>query len=153
MDKELRTELRQAVLLSRFRSTQPTRSHRKYISYKSIAAFVNLSVYEVQHICRKALLPTKAVTAKMRERILTWEHIDFLLSPKTLELWAGYTMKERVKYFHRRFLDKRIAITSLRRLYLKNKIKRKKVRQEKVMPTAARENFTENCRKALQAIE
>ena len=62
-------------------------------------------------------------------------------------------MKERVKYFHRRFLDKRIAITSLRRLYLQHRIKRKKVRQEKAMPTAAREQFTDNCRKVLQAVE
>ena len=75
------------------------------------------------------------------------------MSPKTLEQWAGFTMKERVKYFHRRFLDKRIAITSLRRLYLKNRIKRKKVRQEKVMPVAARQNFVEKCRSVLQAVE
>ena len=70
MDDERRSERRQAVLLLRFRNTEPTSSNRKYVSYKRIAAFVNLTEYEVQHICRKALLPTKCITAKMRERIL-----------------------------------------------------------------------------------
>ena len=71
MDDERRSERRQAVLLLRFRSTEPSSSSRKYVTYRRIAAFVNLSVYEVQHICRKALLPTKPVTAKKLERILS----------------------------------------------------------------------------------
>ena len=62
------------------------------------------------------------------------ENIDFLLSEETLRKWAGLTMKERVILFHRRFMNKKIAITSLRRLYLNNKVKRKKVRQHKGVP-------------------
>ena len=61
-------------------------------------------------------------------RKLEQEHVDFLLSEDTLKKWAGFTMKERVILFHRRFMNKKIAITSLRRLYLNNKVKRKKVR-------------------------
>ena len=71
MDNERKSQLREAVLLLRFRSSKPNISDRKYVSYKRIAAFVNLSVNEVQHICRKALLPKKPVTAKMRERIIS----------------------------------------------------------------------------------
>ena len=61
-------------------------------------------------------------------------------------MWTGYTLKERTKYFHRQFLDKRIAVTTLRRLYLKNKIKRKVVRQEKVLPAETRQTFQEQCK-------
>ena len=44
---------------------------------------------------------------------------------------AGFPLKQRAVMFHRMFTDKRIAVTSLRKLYLKNKITQKKVRQEK----------------------
>jgi hypothetical protein len=40
----------------------------------------------------------------------------------------------RTVLFHRQYPNKRIAVTSLRRLYLKNKVSRKKVRQEKYLP-------------------
>ena len=65
---------------------------------------------------------------------LDQEHFEFLLNPDTLKRWAGMTMKMRTILFHRQFPDKRIAVTSLRRLYLKHKVKRKKVRQEKSLP-------------------
>ena len=72
---------------------------------------------------------------------LDQEHIDFLISPITLERWAGLTMQKRTVFFHRQFTNKRIAVTSLRRLYLRHGIKCKKVRQEKVMPLTARKDF------------
>jgi len=58
-----------------------------------IAETLNLTMNEVQHICRKALLPNKVITAKKRVRMLDQEHIDFLINSRTLELWAGLTMK------------------------------------------------------------
>ena len=51
------------------------------------------------------------------------------------------TMKMRTKLFHRQFPDKRIAVTSLRRLYLKHKVKRKKVRQDKYLPPGTQQRF------------
>ena len=86
-------------------------------------------------------------------RQLGEEHINFLRSERTLELWSGKTMKERCVLFHRQFTDKRIAVTSLRRLYLRLKIKRKKVRQEKVLPPPLREQFRENCSNLLAQLE
>ena len=56
-------------------------------------------------------------------------------------LWAGRTLLERTVLFQRRFPYKRLAVSTLRQVYLKHGIKRKKVRQEKVMPLAAWENF------------
>ena len=57
--KENQSELRKAALLIRFRTSTPSAKSFKYVSYKSIASILNLNVNEVQHICRKALLPEK----------------------------------------------------------------------------------------------
>ena len=85
-------------------------------------------------------------------RQLAQLHSDFLKSPKTLELWSGKTLKERSILFHRKFPNKKIAVTSLRKFYLKNKINRKKVRQEKHMPAHIRADFQTNCRELLATL-
>ena len=77
--------------------------------------------------------------------MLDVEHTRFLLSERVLETWSGKTMKERTVLFHRQFPDKRIAVTSLRRLYLKHKIRRKRVRHEKVLPPALRLQYAAKC--------
>ena len=104
-----------------------------------------MTVNEVQHICRKACLPEKKITAEQLVRKLDQVHVDFLLSPVTLEQWAGLTLKQRTVRFHRQFTDKRIAVTSLRRLYLSHGVRRKKVRKEKVLPPRLKERYTEQC--------
>lgn len=58
-------------------------------------------------------------------------------------------MKQRVIRFHRVYPNKRVAVTSLRRLYLKHGIRRKKLRQEKVIPSAQKLHYAENCREVL----
>jgi len=62
-------------------------------------------------------------------------------------------MKERTVLFHRQFPDKRIAVTSLRRLYLKHKIRRKRVRHEKVLPQGLRAQYVEKCNELLAELE
>ena len=74
-------------------------------------------------------------------RILDQVHIDFLTSQETLKLWAGYTLQERTMLFRERFPGKEIAITSLRKLYNKNRIKRKVVREAKLAPEKTKINF------------
>jgi len=137
----------------RFRTTQPTSKSRKYATYKTTASTLNLTQNEVQHICRKAFKPQRTLTNKQLARKLDQEHIDFLISPFTLEKWAGITMKKRTVYFHRKFVNKQIAVTSLRRLYLQHGIRCKKVRQEKVMPQQTRQNFVQKCRSLVEDIE
>lgn len=68
------------------------------------------------------------------ERLLEDCHIKYLVSENTLELWAGRTLAERSALFTQLFPDKKIAATTLRRLYLKHGIKRKVVRKVKVVP-------------------
>ena len=62
MPTSQRDDLRKAVTLMRFRTETPTKYSRKYATYSTIAKVVELTVYEVQHICRKALLPKKKIT-------------------------------------------------------------------------------------------
>ena len=78
--------------------------------------------------------------------------MDFLTNPETLRLWAGKSMKERTILFHRKFPNKRIAVTSLRRPYLSKVIKRKVVRQEKLKPAHVQAVFDTSRRKLLQKL-
>ena len=107
----------------------------------------------VQHICRSALKrksPGKRDTASRR---LEQQHVDYLLSEETLRLWAGMTLKQRCKLFHRRFVNKTIPVTSLRKLYIKHGVKRKKVRQEKLKPPHIMNEFSERCKVVLNELE
>ena len=96
---------------------------------------------QVQHICRTAIKPSKTLSSGKLVRKLGPEHVQFLTSLHTLEQWSGLTMKQRTILFHRRFTEKRIAVTSLRRLYLRHGIRCKKVRFEKTMTQRVRQNF------------
>ena len=92
------------------------------------------------------------MTIEKKIRHLDALHISYIISPFTLEKWAGLTMKQRTIYFHRKFTDKRIAVTSLRRLYQKHGIKRKKVRQEKSNPWKDRRGYVEECQQRLDQL-
>ena len=70
MDKNKMAALRTAALLIRFRTTKPSKKARKFASYKIIASILNLTLNEVQHICRKALKPNKTLTNKQLARKL-----------------------------------------------------------------------------------
>ena len=70
MTKEKKDALRIAALLIRFRTTQPSIKSIKYQTYKTIAAALNLTQNEVQHICRKAFQPQKTLTSKQLARKL-----------------------------------------------------------------------------------
>ena len=72
----------------------------------------------MQHICRQSLKHKGPIKPEKRVRQLDQEHVAFLTDARNLEAWSGKTLKERTVLFHRRFPDKRIAVTSLRRLYL-----------------------------------
>ena len=61
-------------------------------------------------------------------------------------------LKMRTFLFHRIYTDKRISITSLRRLYIKNKVKRKQVRKEKSLPPHIEADFQPRCNNLLTQI-
>ena len=55
--------------------------------------------------------------------------------------------------FHKQFPTKTIPITTLRRLYLQHKIKRKKVRQEKYLPLHIKEKFGLHCQELIEKLD
>ena len=103
-------------------------------------------------MCRHALKRAARKKKPDKSRELDQLHVDFLTNPETLRVWAGRSMKERAILFHRKFPNKRIAVTSLRRLYLRKGIKRKVVRQEKIKPAHVQLAFDANRRKLLQQL-
>ena len=153
LPKQHQAELREAVLLLRFRGGQPAAGAQKYAAYGTIARALRISYNQVQHICRAAQRPHKTLSGDRLVRRLGPEHVNFLTSMHTLEQWAGLTMKQRTVLFHRRFTDKRVAITTLRRLYLRHGIRCKKVRLEKTMTQRVRQNFVQNCQSLLVEME
>ena len=125
-----------------------------YCTYKKAADLTGLSYNQVQHICNRALFHAGSKKKKPNlVRQLGQAHYDFLFDLRTLEMWAGKTLKERTVLFHRQFPDKRIAITSLRRLYLKNKIRRKKVRQDKFVPANQLAAYASKCEELLEQLK
>ena len=98
------------------------------MSYAGISRVLQLPYNTVVHLCRHAIKRKRPAKKDKEARRLDQEQIDFLLKKETLILWAGRTLKERSILFHRRFPHKKIAVTSLRRLYSANGIKRKIVR-------------------------
>ena len=143
----------EAVLLLRFKCTEPKPDAQKYFAYGRIAQALGMKYNQVQHICRFALRPKKMPSVDHLVRKLGPEHVQFLTDMHTLEQWAGKTMAERTVLFHRRFPDKRIAVTSLRRLYLKHKVRRKRVRHEKVLPPGLRAQYAAKCNELLAELE
>ena len=120
--------IKNAALMLRYNSLKPTPRARKFASYSTIAKILNLAYNKVQHLCRYKSKVTKATIAKRKLHKLDDHHERFLLSVDTLKKWAGLTLKERATLFHRRFPNKRIAASSLSRLYLANGVKNKVVR-------------------------
>jgi len=153
LTKQQQAELREAVLLLRYRSSRPTPDARKYAAYSAIAGALRMPYNQVQHICRRASRPDAPPKPEKQVRRLGPEHVAFLLSERVLEQWSGKTMKERTVLFHRIFPDKRIAVTSLRRLYLKHKIRRKRVRHVKVLPPGLQAQYAEKCSEVLAELE
>ena len=60
--------------------------------------------------------------------MLDEEHITFLTAQETLISWAGLSLAERAKFFHRRFPNKWIKPRALLRLYGLHGIRKKRVR-------------------------
>jgi len=73
--------------------------------------------------------------------VLDGHHISYLTDERTLEKWSGKSLSERSALFSAAFPDKRIAVTTLRRLYLRHGIKRKRVVLAKVIPPRHAESY------------
>lgn len=136
----------------RFRTASPPTGARKYAAYSAISRVLKCSTNTVQHLCRYRSRRPSLSTPSRKARTLELEHMKLLIATETLKRWAGLTLKERTILFEQRYPDKRLAVTSLRRFYLTNGIKIKKVRQEKIMPVNAWAKFDENRREVISQV-
>ena len=59
----------------------------------------------------------------------------------TLTNHAPYSLKERVKLFHRKFPDARMSVSRLRRLYMTCKVRYKAIRKAKPLMDYTKELF------------
>ena len=128
LSKDCQQSVRASVCLLRFQTEHPCSKPKAFMSYAAISRVLAVPYNTVVHLCRYALKPKRKPKKDKEARRLDAEQTTFLLKQDTLILWAGKTLKERTILFHRRFPHKRIAVTSLRKLYLANGIKRKVVR-------------------------
>lgn len=135
-------EMRKAALLLRFRRVDPVRTSLRFMSIRRIADTLNLSANEIAHLCRQAQ-SGRNQRGRRRDpaRVLEQPHIDFLTSERTLERQAGKTLAERSALFTQMFPEKKIAVTTLRCLYLRHGIKRKKVELAKIVPKRQLESY------------
>lgn len=64
--------------------------------------------------------------------LLSNEDIDFLTSEHCLNQWAGYSLEERCKLFHRKHINKTIKPAELAQIYKLCGVKKKSIRYTKV---------------------
>ena len=64
--------------------------------------------------------------------LLSNEDIDFLTSEHCLTQWAGYSLEERCKLFHRKHINKTIKPAELAKIYKLCGVKKKAIRYTKV---------------------
>ena len=148
-----REELKEVVLMLRYGKTYDDRKKLPMLRCSAISKALKLPYNQVAHICKYKSVPEPKKKYNPQWRKLEQQHIDFLISPATLRLWAGKVMKERVILFHRQFVNKVISVTSLRRLYLKHRVKRKRVRQEKIKPETVKQLYGEERQRVISELE
>lgn len=108
----------------------------------------------MQHICKQAL-KKKTTVPKVRFPFhrLDQEHYDFLTDEQTLERQAGMTLKERCEIFEERFSPKKLCATTLRRIYLKNYITLKSIKELKPIDRNKASAYHEQKVKLLSGME
>ena len=77
---------------------------------------------------------------KLKKYQLTREHIQYLTSQETLELWAGKSLAERAKLFHRKFTDRWTYPAKISKIYKDNGITKKRV---KIQKSTGKQTLTE----------
>ena len=123
-------EILDLILLLAFGTNHPNQSSRRILSYKAISNALKISSYYVQKIVNMYLRNDLSFMNMKRGHSckLMKRHIEYLINPATLNQWAGLSLIERSKMFHRRFPEITISRSHLGRIYHNHGIKFKVVR-------------------------
>ena len=129
---ELTPEIKEAVLLLRYRKKKPKKTDATYMSLGQIGTELGLTYRQVKYICERSDLHKKRKSPRDKpERIIEAEQEAYLKDPAILKAWAGRSLIERAVLYHRRFPHKVISAMELCRFYKRNQIKRKAVTRYK----------------------
>ena len=95
------------------------------LNYQSIAKLIKKPVTSVIEIVKFTI---RAYNYSFEIGLPNWskftqQHIGYLVSPSTLQESAHLSLAERAQMFHRRFGEKKISPSTIRRIYLKHKIR------------------------------
>jgi hypothetical protein len=123
---------KRAAVLLRFQTDKPTPTSTAFRTYASISRNLKMPYSTVRMACVQSVGLSTTIASRRKKRrakpvLPNEEQIDFLVSNATLGLWAGYSLLERAALFHRRFADCKITPSTLRAVYHKFGIKKKKV--------------------------
>jgi len=103
------------------------------MNYQSIAKLIRKPVSTVIDLVKAGLhaakygLPSEA----QRRSKLSQHHIGYLVSPSTLQAQAHLSLFERTLMFHRQFGEVMVSPSTLRRIYLRHKIRFKNIKRGK----------------------
>ena len=121
------------VILLRFGTVVNPDFTKPILNYQSIAKVINKTVTNVIEIIKFAIKSYNynfEIGPPSRKKF-TQQHIGYLVSPSTLQKQAHLSLAERAQLFHRRFGEKKISPSTIRRIYLKHKIRFKNIKRGK----------------------
>ena len=125
-------------------------SYLEQLRYSPTAALMPGTVYaSVPHIAKIVKLSSTQVRKRLKLGVggrkspakrklgpaskLTGQHVQYLVSPVTLQRWAAKMVDERVVLFHRQFGEAQITKATLYKVYGRHNISRKSFRYVKTL--------------------
>ena len=121
------------VLLLRFGRCSDLEAATPVLNYTSIARLIRVPVTTVIELVKAGVAASRyasPVVAPSRFKFKQ-HHIGYLVSSTTLQESAHLSLVERAQMFHRRFGEVKISPSSIRRIYLRHKIRFKNIKRGK----------------------
>ena len=127
------TQLLTYVLLLRFGKIPDSEAPQPVMNYTSIAKIIRKPVSTAIELVKTALGASMYgfPEDKISRSKYSPHHIGYLVSSFTLKECAHLSLAERASLFHRRFGEVMISPTTIRRIYLRHKIKFKNIKRGK----------------------
>jgi hypothetical protein len=126
-------QLLKYLLLLRYGKHSDIDAAKPLLNYSSISRLIRKPLTTVIELVKYAQCISKYdfPDEAPRRSKLQPHHIGYLVSPATLEECAHMSLVERSQLFHRRFGEVKISPTTIRRVYLKHRIKFKNIKRGK----------------------
>ena len=103
------------------------------LNYTSIARLIKVPVTTVIQLVKVGVARSRYLSPDGAPSRFKFKqhHIAYLVSPTTLQESAHLSLVERAQMFHRRFGEVKISPSSIRRIYLRHKIRFKNIKRGK----------------------